>query len=65
MREPKLGERHLFSLVVLVSTLRFCPLGPFLLGNWSGWEHSSHYLWIWCFEGSGTEERSRLAALLY
>jgi len=27
MRELKLGERHLFSLVVLVSTLKFCPLG--------------------------------------
>ena len=31
MRELKLGERHYFSLVVLVSTMRFCPLGLYFL----------------------------------
>jgi len=37
----KLEERFKIRLLVLVPTMRFCPVGLFHIGNESGWEQSS------------------------
>jgi len=43
-----LEERCNQDLLVLVWTMRFCPVGLIPMGNVSGWEQSSTNYLYWC-----------------